>query len=171
MKKSNILLLTIAALFIGLVAAGMILLRSDVLKLVAIAERTNKYETVPTETFNRLAISDKWKVSVRQGIRHKVEVMSDDGSSVKPTVESKNGILYLNAEGDSGLAHAKITAPSIREIMAGDSSQISFEGFQQDSLQVVLENGAFISKEVKYRHISIKTIGEVLVELTDDPNK
>ena len=149
----------------------MILLRSDVLKLVAIAERTNKFETVPTEPFNRINISDKWKVSVRQGIRHKVEVMSDDGSSVKPTVESKNGILYLNAEGDSGLAHAKITAPGIREITAGDGSQIKLQGFQMDSLQVALENGAFISKEIKYRHISLKTLGEVLVELTDDPNK
>lgn len=175
MKTSNIIILTIAVLFMALLTAAMFTLRNNVLTAVEIAERQSKYRAIPVEEFDRLDFADRWVVRVRRGRDYKVEVKPEEGASLQPDVARRNGTLYFTtgatAESDTAKAYAKITAPSLREIKAADGSRISLEGFQSDSLSVILEDGFFTGKENSFHHISFKTSGDSQVEMVDDPDK
>lgn len=176
MKKNKKILLIAAGIILVLLISSLLVLRNDMWSALNKAGLESNYETVAADNFDRLDFSDQWIVKIRQGRGYKVQLAVEQGAGLKPRLENIGGTLYFKVEEadarDTQKVHAKVTMPDLKEVKAAGGTKIYLENFESDSLSILLENGvAFTGKNNHFNHISFKTSGEALIQLTGDPDE
>ena len=174
MKTSKKILVTVAGILIVLLAAGLLMLRNDLLRLLSQEKPENNYQEVPVAPFEALDFSAYWTVRIKQGRKHKVKV-AVEGGGLKPRLENVEGTLYFHAgradeQAMTKKMRARVILPSLREIKAARDTEIQLENFKSDSLHVILkDSGSFTGVENEIVHLSLQTFGEARIRWTDDP--
>jgi hypothetical protein len=176
MKSSRKILLITGCVVLLLLIVSLGGMRNVALQFLRKSAAESNYKCVPVADFERLDFSPNWDVRIWQGTEFKVEVASDENSSVKPKLENVGGTLYFKVEGidsikNSRPIYAKVIAPSLKGIRAMRGTKISLESFTADSIQVILEDGnAFKGYNNHFNYLLFKTTGDVSLQLTDDGN-
>lgn len=175
MNKSSIKILIITTgVLIALLVTGLMILRTDIIEIVAELEKNSKFREVEAEKFRGVDFSENWSVRITPGIQQKVEVEFDE-QVYKTRLENRNGILHFTMDVKDSTAmpktvKARITTPFIYEIRASKGTNIDLERFDLDSLYVEIEDqGSFKGSENKFEYVSFKTLGKVGIEWIDDP--
>ena len=172
-KKSIKILITVAGVFTALLVTGLVILRMDLIEIINELEKNSTFREVSVDKFHAVNFSENWSVHISPGMTQKVEVEFNE-DQYSPDLTTKNGVLYFRVEHYGSKLpqkiRARISTPFIRLIEAEEGTVIEIERFESDSLKVVMKDkGSFRGKENKFEYISFKTMGEVGIELTDDP--
>jgi hypothetical protein len=171
MKKSKIVLLMTAGILLTMLVAALIVLRKDIRSIFSEAEKELRYYPVEISSFNRLNLPAGWNIKIKQDRQCKVELAVQGNVPIKPGIKNIDGRLLFQADTinealKSAQVYARISMPSVNEINAGKGTNIQLDNFQFDSLHVVLEDGAvFKGRNAGFNNLSIKTSGEVSIQL------
>lgn len=171
MQTSKKIIIAVAGNFIALLIAGLLMLRNDLQPLL-MSKPKKKYQAVSAGKFTGLDFSSNWDVRIKQGREFKVEFAAEGGTILTPKVENIGGVLYfkttaINGVDSAATLHAKVTMPELQTIKAVQGTKVFLEGFEMDTLKVVLEGGgAFAGKNNHYKHVSIKTSGNATMDLS-----
>ena len=174
MKTSNKIITYVSGLIVITMITGLIILRKDVQSFIS-TEAVVTYSPIKVDKFHSLDFSDNWNVTIRQGNNYVVELQNFKDPSISPNINVQNGTAYFQADSvlmdRNKTIHVRITAPKLETIRAINGSEISMRYFATDSLNLILEDGClFRGKENAIEFFDIKTSGESVLELTDNPN-
>jgi hypothetical protein len=171
MKTSKIILTTIAGLFVVLLIVSMLVMRSDMRKIIE-SSSTVKYQQIEIEKFEKLDFSGKWIVKIKAGRIYNLEIGSEGETLPKHKIDNKKGILYLTVDStNTQTLHARITVPTLKELKANNGTKISMENYQADSIWFILgDSCAFTSKNNTFGDVFFRTTGEATVQITETMN-
>lgn len=174
MKSSHKLLLGSMVFLLGLFIVGLFLLRSSVTSLLQEASLHSAYETIDVEPFHSLVIADKGQVRIKKARHFKLSVAQENGKLVKPGITNLNGMLKLASHSGTDSSKSampyrvKVQMPVLKSLKAGGDSQIFLEGFDNDSVEIVLNDGtSFTGKNNKFKNASFVTDGQVKLRFID----
>jgi len=172
MKTSKKILLFVAGFIIVLLILYVGVLHKTVQTIRSTDESKHHRKTLSVNNFEKLDLSSRLIVRIKQGKDCEVEIITDKNSLLKPSVENINGTLHCTIDStlekeDTGSIQLRITMPLIQEIKATQGPEIYLANFQADSLRVILENGcAFTGKNNTIKQVSFKTSGDNRLQIT-----
>lgn len=172
MKTSKKILLFIAGFIIVLLIIYVGILHKTVQTIRSVDESKHQHKTLSVSSFEKLDLSSRLIVRIKQGKDCEVEIITDKNSLIKPSLENIDGTLHCmidstSVKADTGSIQLRITMPLLQEIKAKQGTVIYLANFQADSLRVILENGcAFTGKNNTIKQVSIKTSGDNRVQIT-----
>jgi hypothetical protein len=172
MKTSKKILLVVAGLFIVLFFTAVMLLRNGVQQLRQSDRIANRYREISVNEFERLDISSRWIIKIRQGKDCHIESTADQNSPLKPTIENINGTLFFRVDTafekiQTDSFFVRITMPVLRSVHASKGADINITDFMGDSLCVTLKDGCtFSGMNYNIKYVTFKTSGENILILT-----
>ncbi len=172
MNTSKKILIAVAGLLLVLFFAAVMLLRNGVQQLLQNDRIANRYREFSVNEFERLDLSSRWIVKIRQGKECYIESTADQDSPLKPSIENRNGTLYFRVDTTAARTitdsiYVRITMPALRSVKASNGTEINITEFMGDSLLVTLENGcSFTGMNYNIKHITFKTVGENTLNIT-----
>ncbi len=176
MKTSIKFLLSITGILVALLIISLAVLRQDIKAIIA-SELESKYETVEPGHFHSLSFSPGWKVTIRQGRKHRVLIANEKRDFLKPSMINNGDTLFFSIDAAplhqlSQKLHVRITAPKLNTIKAAEGTEIDIKTFSSDSLQVLLaDQSSFTGNENLFEFIHFITSGKTSIQWTDDPLK
>ena len=174
MKTGIKLLIVTAGLAVALLITGMVIMRSDVSKIMSDIKSEFQYEEIAVGPFKGLDFTGNWIVVIRQSREYKVEWTANEENQQSPILTNENGTLYFDSNEQDSLSigktrMARITAPVIEEIKTEGPVRIRLRGFESDTLNVVLtDGGALTGHNSHFNNLSMHTSGDAWFEFTDD---
>lgn len=172
MKTSKKILLFTAGLIIVLLMIYVGIFHKTVQTLHLTDELKHQHKTVSVANFEKLNLSSRLIVKIKQGKDCEVEIITDKNSLMKPDIENIDGTLHCSIDStleneNSGNIQLRITMPLLQEIKAKHGTEIVLENFQADSLRIILENACvFRGKNNTLKSVSFNTSGDTRLELT-----
>ncbi len=173
MKTSKKLLIVVAGLVIALLVTSLIAWRIDLEKMMAKYNAENQYELLEITDFKNLDFSGNWLVRIQKGREFKIEVEVQKTGVPKPDIENIQGTLYFKFDDQAGLSDSdqkkvRIMMPELKTLKAADRTTIELNGFQTDSLKVILENeSSFTGINNQIRATTFNTSGNTKLHLID----
>ena len=172
MQASKKILITTVGILLAILVSSLLVLRKDLNGIIEAQAKANPLISVPVESFQVIQLNGNWKVQIRQGRTHQVEMAFDPNSSYIPQLESRGDTLFFSITGDStSTVEAKIVSPYIHAIQAYNGANIRLKKFELDSLTILLNDSHLIGEENKLLYTSYVTSGDSKLEFMDDPFK
>lgn len=167
MHTSKIILLTLTGLIIAFLIANMILLRQD-LQWIVDREKETAYINVPIGDVKTLQVSGLWDIRIRQAREPTLELAFEDKQHEGVDYEG-DVLVFKNDSTQTTKRKARVSLPALYKINATQGSTINMESYIIDSLYLALSNQTIFKGKNNYiKFLSIKSSGEVQVQLTDD---
>ena len=174
MKTSKKILIIGLGLFIALMAISLFILRNDLQSSVEKNKSKNKFKSIAVGNFKNLDFSSNWDVYISTGIAYKVELKTQEATSLKSKLENIGGTLYFKIDSipenkKDSILGARITVPSLRAIKITGNTKIHLESFQSDSLNVIMENNSKLTGyNNNFKYFFLKTSGKASCQFTKD---
>ena len=171
MKTNKIILLLIATVILILCVIFSVILRKTIHIRRSAIENVVTYRSLPLGDFNRLVLSGRVNVRIRQGKECVVEYATAM-ESLKPLVNNLNGTLQIQADStfdstDPDLPAVKISIPLLHEITADHDAEIQMAFFQTDSIHISLGAGCtFNGSNNTLKKVIFKTSGDALINIS-----
>jgi len=173
MKTSYKLLTVLAGLVTMVIIIGLASVRDDLQSLLDSKEAGISYSLVSVADFDKLDVSGKWKVKLRQGDVQKVELAAETPAEIRRSIEASGGTLHFRLDSATELdtIYVKITTPRLVEIRAANGAEVGMWNFKADSLSFMLEsNAVLIGDNNRIEFATYKVKGDAELRLIDFPD-
>lgn len=175
MKASKKILITTAGILIAFLASSIVILKGELRIVVDNYGKNGKYEPYEVSDFDTLLVDSNWEIQVSQGRDLKVEIVNE--GFTEPNIYNEKGSITFHRQPPVSLSGAKtrkarITVPNLKLIMALGNAKVELSDFNQDSLNVKLEDSVvFVSLDNVIDHMPIETFGKARVKFKNsNPN-
>lgn len=163
MKTNKILLLAFGGVMVALVITGLLLLRNDV---AALSEGSEEYQYSEAEVMpaERIHIKGMWNIRFQQGRKFKLEVAGETQADDTQWA-TNDGVLELR-HGIKDTCRARLTLPVLKEVIAEESTRLTLNRFEGDTVNVTLGEGVtLIDNNNRFMCMQLDTKGNTTVKM------